>query len=220
MRCHNPGLAGYGPDKFIPAAESTGLIKELDEWVFENAIKDFSAVRETTGFTGQLAINISGLELLDERFPQKIKHIADKYKLPTSVLDLEVTETALVPDNPIVIKVLNELRHEGFSLSLDDFGTGYTSFNQLILYPADTLKIDRSFTNDLFSDDKSRSNVVQTIHELARIYKLRVIAEGVDTEEQLSYLQKLGCDWIQGYYLSPPIAKNEFISLINKVNKT
>lgn len=216
VRCHNEGLSGYGPDKFIPAAESTGLIKELDLWVIENAIKDFIHIRQSVGFTGKLAINISGLELLNSNFPQKVKDITEKLDIPCSVIDIEVTETALVADNPTVIQVLNDFSNQGFSISLDDFGTGYTSFNQLILYPAKSLKIDRSFTNALFDPGTSQAKVVQTIHDLAKIYKLRLIAEGVETKEQLDYLKKLGCDWVQGYFLSHPIERDEIITLLRK----
>jgi EAL domain-containing protein (putative c-di-GMP-specific phosphodiesterase class I) len=208
-------LAGYGPDVFIPVAESIGLIKALDEWVLNNAIKDFTLIREATGFEGKLSINISGVELLDENFPQKVKAIVESYNLPCSLIDIEVTETALVPDNPIVIKVLNEFASKGFSLSLDDFGTGYTSFNQLILYPATNLKIDRSFINDLFSDDESLAKVVKTIHDLAKIYQLNVIAEGVETQQQLEYLQNIGCECIQGYFLSQPVDKMGLIELLS-----
>ena len=215
LRCHSVELAGYGPDVFIPVAESIGLIKALDEWVLNNAIKDFTLIREATGFEGKLSINISGVELLDENFPQKVKAIVESYNLPCSLIDIEVTETALVPDNPIVIKVLNEFASKGFSLSLDDFGTGYTSFNQLILYPATNLKIDRSFINDLFSDDESLAKVVKTIHDLAKIYQLNVIAEGVETQQQLEYLQNIGCECIQGYFLSQPVDKMGLIELLS-----
>jgi diguanylate cyclase (GGDEF)-like protein len=214
LRCHSAELVDYGPDVFIPVAESIGLIKILDEWVLNNAIKDFTLIREATGFEGKLSINISGVELLDENFPQKVKAIVESYDLPCSLIDIEVTETALVPDNPIVIKVLNEFASKGFSLSLDDFGTGYTSFNQLILYPATNLKIDRSFINDLFSDDESLAKVVKTIHDLAKIYQLNVIAEGVETQQQLEYLQNIGCECVQGYFLAHPVDKMGLIELL------
>ncbi len=215
IRCHTPELKGYGPDQFIAVAESNGLIKKIDDWVLEHAISEFMLIRNTTGFTGKLAINVSGIELLDEYFPKKIKAIADIYQLPCSDLDIEITETAFVPDNPTVAAVLQEFEQIGFTLSLDDFGTGYTSFNQLVMYPARQLKIDRTFINDLFSSNESLAKVVKTLHDLAKIYGLKVIAEGVETEQQVEYLHAIGCDWMQGYLLSKPLTKDD---LINKLS--
>jgi diguanylate cyclase (GGDEF)-like protein len=215
IRCHTPELQGYGPDQFIAVAESNGLIKKIDDWVLEHAISEFMTIRASSHFTGKLAINVSGIALLDEHFPQKVKAIADIYQLPCSDVEIEITETAFVPDNPTVDNVLSEFSQLGLSLSLDDFGTGYTSFNQLILYPAQQLKIDRVFVNDLFSSDESLAKVVKTLYELAKIYDLKVIAEGVENQQQFDYLKAIGCDSMQGYYLSKPLSAEQLIPLLS-----
>ena len=215
IRCQQPDLKEYGPDIFIPIAESTGLIKKLDEWILENTFKEFVEIREVTGFTGKCCINISGIELLDVNFDHKIKMLLAKYQLPSSFIELEITETTLVPDNPAVIEILDKLSEMGVSLSIDDFGTGYTSFNQLILYPANGLKIDRSFVNDLFSSNAKNGKMVSIIQNLATIYQLSVVAEGVETQEQFDYLQSIGCDYLQGHFLSAPLDKNRLITLLN-----
>ena len=117
-----------------------------------------------------------------------------------------MTETALVAGDKACLETLNALNELGVSLALDDFGTGYTAFSQLIHYPAHCLKIDRSFVSDLFSE-----KVVLIIQNLAELYGLRVIAEGVETEEQLNYLKRHGCDWAQGYFLSRPLLWDDLI---------
>ncbi len=216
LRCQQPELDGHGPDDFIPVAESTGLIKSLDAWVLENSFKELVEVQMMTAFTGKLCINISGIELLDEEFPQTIGTLLDKHNLPSELIEFEITETSLVPDNPNVVKVLEQITGQGYSLALDDFGTGYTSFNQLILYPAGCLKIDRSFVRDIFSGNEARGKMVQIIRNLADIYELRVVAEGVETQEQFEFLKDIGCDWVQGYYLSKPLDKNDLVDLIGR----
>ena len=220
IRCKHPNLKNNGPESYIPVAESIGIIKEIDLWVIENSIKEFLEIKSITRFKGRLNINISGTELLDADFPEQIKYIFDQYNFSTSEVDLEIIETALVPDNQVVIKNLNELRRLGFNLALDDFGTGYTSFNQLILFPSDSLKIDRTFVKNLFSENESNQKTVEIIHNLAKNYKLKVVAEGVETVEQLEYLKSIGCNFVQGYYLSSPIEKEKLVSLIRIRNKS
>ena len=214
VRCNNPLLNGRGPDEFIPVAESTGLIREIDQWVLNNSIEDFNNIRESTGFEGKLSINISAIELFDEDFPKQLESILKKSALPEQTIELEITETSLVSDAKQIENVLEGLISVGVSLSLDDFGTGYTSFNQLILYPASSLKIDRSFVKEISSDSPSKSKLVEVFRNLADIYGLRVVAEGVETEQQFEYLKSIGCDWVQGYYLSRPVNKQELIKML------
>ena len=134
-----------------------------------------------------------------------------KNNVSPECVELEITETAFVAGDMTCLETLKALNELGVSLALDDFGTGYTAFSQLIHYPANCLKIDRSFVNDLFSASESRSKMVMIIQNLAKLYSLRVIAEGVETEEQLAYLKSLGCDWAQGYYLSRPMPWHELL---------
>ncbi len=214
LRCHNPELEGLGPDHFIPVAEATGLIKDIDLWVVDNALQAQGVLQKEHHFTGKICINISGVELHNELFPDQVKELLDRHNIKPESVELEVTETAFVAGDGTALKTLNALNELGVSLALDDFGTGYTAFNQLIHYPADCLKIDRSFVNDLFVEREARHKMVMIIQSLAKLYDLRVIAEGVETEAQLAYLKELGCDWAQGYFLSRPLAWGDLCQLL------
>ena len=214
LRCNSPELAGLGPDQFIPVAEATGLIKDIDLWVIDNTLKALVVLQQEHNFTGKACINISGVELHNEQFPAQVTALLDSHGVAPHNVELEITETAFVAGDPACLATLNALHELGVSIALDDFGTGYTAFNQLIHYPADCLKIDRSFVNDLFSEREARNKMVMIIQNLAQLYDLRVIAEGVETQEQLTYLKDLGCDWAQGYHLSRPLPWQDFLTLL------
>ena len=211
LRCDAPELEGIGPDEFIPVAESTGLIKDIDLWVIDAALQHLVALQQQHNFTGKMCINISGVELNNEHLPSQVKHLLEMYAVAPCSVELEVTETALVAGDKVCLDTLNALNALGVSLALDDFGTGYTAFSQLIHYPAHCLKIDRSFISDLFSGNNPKSKMVLIIQNLAELYGLRVIAEGVETEEQLNYLKRHGCDWAQGYFLSRPLLWDDLL---------
>lgn len=216
LRAENLQRLGIGPDRFIPIAEKTRLIKEIDLWVIDNAMARLVELQAATGFSGKFCINISGVELCNELFPAKVKQLIDTHGVTPSLIEFEITETAFVLDDIKSRTILRQLRDLGVSLALDDFGTGFTAFSQLINYPADCLKIDRSFVNDLFSVDVARHKMVRIIEDLAELYGLRVVAEGVETKEQLEYLQEIGCDWVQGYYLSRPLQWDALLSFIDE----
>ncbi len=215
LRCENPALQGIGPDRFIPIAESTGLIKKIDLWVIDHALALLKILMTEHGFTGTWCINFSGVELQNDAFPATVEALIKRYDVPPHMLELEITETALVQDDERANRILQDIRALGVSLSLDDFGTGYTAFNQLINYPADSLKIDRSFIWGLFSDQNDTREMVSIMQKLAQLYHLRTIAEGVETAEQLAFLQENGCEWAQGYHLSKPLAVDDFIKKLN-----
>ncbi|TMN71513.1 GGDEF-domain containing protein [Pseudoalteromonas sp. S1727] len=214
LRCQSPELKGVGPDQFIPVAEATGLIKDIDLWVIDNALQAQGILQNQHNFKGKICINISGVELHNEAFPLQVKNLLDYHKIKPESVELEVTETAFVAGDITCLRILKALDKLGVSIALDDFGTGYTAFNQLIHYPADCLKIDRSFVNDLFSEREARNKMVMIIQSLAKLYDLRVIAEGVETEAQLTYLREHGCDWAQGYYLSRPLKWDELLNVL------
>ncbi|CAD5288313.1 Diguanylate cyclase/phosphodiesterase [Alteromonas sp. 38] len=215
LRCQSPELEGFGPDHFIPVAEATGFIKEIDLWVIDNALQALVILQQEHYFKGQICINISGVELHNEPFPAQLKNLLERHNIAPESVELEVTETAFVADDAIGLETLKALDELGVSLALDDFGTGYTAFSQLIHYPADCLKIDRSFVNDLFSEREARNKMVMIIQNLAKLYDLRVIAEGVETEAQMNYLRENDCDWAQGYYLSRPLPWDDLLKLLS-----
>ena len=215
LRCQNLEVEGIGPERFIPIAEKTNLIKEIDLWVIENSMAAFIKLQSNYNFNGKFCINISGVEIQNELFPGKVKALLEKYCVSPSFIEFEITETAFILGDDKSTAILNEIRGLGISLALDDFGTGYTAFSQLIHYPADCLKIDRSFVNGLFSEHEARHKMVSIIKNLAELYELRVVAEGVETKEQLDYLQNIGCDWVQGFFLSRPLKWHDLEKLLS-----
>lgn len=214
VRANHPDLEGVGPDRFIPVAETTGLIKEMDLWVIDHSLLCMKELQDTHGFKGIMCINTSGVELQNEGFPKQVHLLLEKHQVDPSTIELEITETSLVLDDKKGIKILRQLREQGVTLSLDDFGTGYTAFSQLINYPVNCLKIDKSFVGGLFSENEARAKIVRIIHNLAEIYGLRVVAEGVETQDQLNYLRDSGCDWAQGHLLSQPVTKDALVELL------
>ena len=216
VRSDHPELLGIGPDKFIPVAETTGLIKELDLWVIENSLKHQKQLQIEHNYDGMMSMNTSGVELHNEGFPMQVGALLKEYDVDPATIELEITETSLVLDDQKGIKILEQLRELGISLSLDDFGTGYTAFSQLINYPVDCLKIDKSFVGGLFTDNDPRNKIVRIIQNLAEIYGLRVVAEGVENQAQLDYLRDNGCDWAQGYFLSEPVSLEQLGKLLNQ----
>ncbi|WP_339671933.1 GGDEF and EAL domain-containing protein [Dasania marina] len=219
LRSSNPMLNKCGPEKFIPVAESTGLIKKIDLWVIDQALRKLKEFNNTINYQKTFSINMSSVELHNKDFPKKVAKLIKKYNVDPKQIDLEVTETSLVAYDKNSIQVLNDLKALGVSLSLDDFGTGYTAFNQLIHYPVDHLKIDRSFVAALSNQDDKDQSMLEIIVSISRIYGLKTVAEGVETQQQLDYLIQLGCDYLQGYYLSKPLSEADLLSLLNKQNQ-
>ncbi|NIB42627.1 EAL domain-containing protein [Pseudomaricurvus alkylphenolicus] len=214
LRCPPLTQQGIGPDKFIPIAESTGLIKEIDLWVIEKSLQYLSMLKKEHGYKGYLAVNISGVELSNREFLLRVEELINGYDISPGDLEFEITETALAEGGGERESVLGRLKELGISLALDDFGTGYTAFNQLIHYPVDCLKIDRSFVEAISTGSAKSDAMIEIILALADLYQLQVVAEGVETEEQLNHLKELnGNTLVQGYLLSPPVSWSEFTKL-------
>ncbi len=210
IRCQSEGLAGIGPDKYIPVAEESGLIMDIDVFVIEQAFKYFSTVQENLPDDFRLAINISAKELYNDYFPQRLDSLASAYRIQRHKVELEITETSLVACDDKVIATLQNIKALGFELSLDDFGTGYTAFNQLQHYPVDTLKIDRSFVWNITDQNPAQETMVNVILSLAKLYDVKIVAEGVENQVQLDYLVHAGCDFFQGFYLAKPMSWDAF----------
>lgn len=218
IRSNFIGLQTHGPDQYIKIAEEYGLIQEIDLFVIEESFKHLSEILnkiDHNHFT--LSINISAVELQNPVFAEQVALLAEKYQVPTNLIEFEITETSLVDHDEKSIAMLNEIKLMGFKLALDDFGTGYTAFNQLQHFPVDTIKIDRSFVWGITNKEDNRETMVDVILTLAKLYKLNVVAEGVENKAQLAYLENAACDYYQGYFLSKPIQWGEFKALL-KVN--
>ncbi len=197
------------PLDFIPIAEETGLIVPIGDWVMRSACAQAAAwAVEGLGHL-KLSVNLSAAQFRQPGFVGRVSEILAKTALAPELLELELTESMLVEDTAASIAILSELNALGVSISIDDFGTGYSSLSYLKRFPLDALKIDRSFVRDLATDADDAAIVTATI-ALAHSLRLRVIAEGVETEAQLAFLRSLGCDEAQGYLYSPPIPAEEF----------
>ncbi|GAL28984.1 diguanylate cyclase [Vibrio variabilis] len=156
LRCPELTTFGIGPQEFIPFAERASIIKEIDMWVIGQAFKEIKSIQELGHSNLLFSINISSLELMSFDFPDKVKTLLNHYELEANKIEFEITETAFAPDDSRDLEVLFALKQLGFRLALDDFGTGFTSFNQLIRYPFDKLKIDKTFVDQILHDNPSK----------------------------------------------------------------
>jgi diguanylate cyclase (GGDEF)-like protein len=209
VRWQHPVKGMISPGEFIPLAEETGLINALGEWVLRHACIQ---LREwlNKGYPPLiLSVNISSRQLDDKRFVEKVQKVLADTNVPTELIELEITESAVMKSPDEVIPALEKLRTLGVSLAIDDFGTGHSSLNYLRRFPVNTLKIDRSFVNDI-SKSPQDSIIINGIIALAKSLKLKVIAEGVETYEQKMYLEQQKCDWLQGFYLYKPMPAEIF----------
>jgi diguanylate cyclase (GGDEF)-like protein/PAS domain S-box-containing protein len=208
VRWHHPQRGMVPPGEFIPLAETTGLIVQVGEWVLEEACAQ-AAVWQHAGLpTFRLAVNVSAREFTAS-LPGRVAETLARYRLDPHWLELEITESTLMHDIEHVIAIMDRISALGVALSLDDFGTGYSSLSYLKRFPIDTLKIDRSFTNGL-PVDASDCAIASTIISMGRRLGHRVIAEGVETLDQLEFLRTAGCDEVQGFLYGKPLPAYEF----------
>jgi len=207
IRWDHPTRGPISPAFFIPIAEQSGLIMNLGLFALRRAFEDSVRWKDL-----KIAVNVSAIQLRNKDFIDEVKMLVSRLKVRPSQFELELTEGILLGDDPETQDRLAELRRMGFSLALDDFGTGYSSLSYLQRYPIDKIKIDRSFIANLGLEDEA-SALVSAIVKLARALKLSVIAEGVETDDQLDHLNALGCSDVQGYLFSKPIQASEIDAL-------
>ncbi len=211
VRWHHPLHGLLTPERFIAIAEANGFIDQLDDWVLRRACHDLNSL-EHMGYPGlKIAVNCSALNLANDQLPGRIEQHLQATRCPAQCLELEVTESALLSNINRAIGLLERIRALGVCLSIDDFGTGYSSLAYLRRLPLDTLKIDRSFIQDLANSNQDRE-IVHAIIAMAHALHLKVVAEGVETGEQLAFLQDRGCDQVQGYLFSKPLPLEEIVS--------
>ena len=202
------------PDEFIPLAEATGVICELTQFALRRAMVDLEHwARE--GVIQRVAVNVSALDLAASDFVENIEHIFSKSRVPVSQLALEVTESALIRSPAEAISTLTALREKGIRLAVDDYGTGQSTLSYLKHLPVHELKIDKSFITSLAGNESDAIMVRSTIN-LAHELGLKVVAEGIEDQATLDILRQLGCDYVQGYFISKPIASGEFLELVMK----
>ena len=209
VRWNQPVKGKIPPDQFIPIAEESGLIIPLGLYVLKKACQEMKQWQEMTGKMLHVAVNVSLSQLYQENFLEEVRNVLRETEFDPKYLQLEITESMTIESTQI-IAVLRELKQMGIAIAIDDFGTGYSSLSYLTDFPFDCLKIDRSFVNKIGVSDKGGA-IVTTILAMAKHLQVKVVAEGIETAEQLVYLEQEGCDKIQGYYISRPITFDELV---------
>ena len=213
IRWNHPTKGLLGPFEFIGVAEQSGLIVEIGEWVIKQACLQIKQWISLGMDNIRVAVNLSTLQLRQKDFSDRILTLVEGAGLSPDYLELEITETVIMDNLSTAVDTLNRLHNRGFWISIDDFGTGYSSLSYLKHLPLDTLKIDRSFVQDIITDNYDKT-IVKTIIAMAHSMDLKVIAEGVETREQLALLRQYSCDEMQGYLFSRPVPAEEATQLL------
>jgi predicted signal transduction protein with EAL and GGDEF domain len=214
LRWRHPERGYISPASFIPIAEESGLILPIGEWVLERACAQ-AVAWQRAGFQIPVAVNVSGVQFQRQDLTAIVRRKLDATGLAPSLLHIEITETVIVSARDRAVAVLAQLRELGVRLALDDFGTGYSSLSYLKNFPIDTLKIDRSFVSEMLTDSTTAS-IIEAIISMTRVLGLSVIAEGVEDQAQYKFLQEIGCDAIQGFYVSKAVPADEFAKLLSE----
>jgi EAL domain-containing protein (putative c-di-GMP-specific phosphodiesterase class I) len=213
LRWEHPQRGTLDPESFIPLAEETGLIVPLGEWVLREACLQAKTWHDA-GLPIRIGVNLSVRQLHHKDLIRLVTSVLDESGIAPEMLQLEITEGDVMSNVEFIIGVLHGLRAMGVGISVDDFGTGYSSLSYLKRFPIDSVKIDRSFVRDL-ATDPSDAAIVTTVIAMARNLSLRVVAEGVETNEQLEFLRLRNCDEYQGYLISRPVPANAFARLLS-----
>jgi len=196
------------PMQFIPIAEKSGAIVPIGAWVMDESIRTYAEWRKQYDYPMVLSLNISAIQYAQDDFISNVIETIDKYGVSHDEIELEITESVLINDFRDIIEKLHVLREYGIRISLDDFGTGYSSLSYLKGLPITTLKIDKSFIDTILLDENTKV-ITESIVFMVKKLGFETIAEGVETEEQYTYLESIGCDGIQGYYLNRPMPADE-----------
>lgn len=215
LRWNHPQLGTIPPLDFIPLAEETGLITSIGEWALQEACRQNKLWVQAFGRPLKVSVNLSARQLKSPHLAVRFKAILESTGLPANLLELELTETALMEDPAAAAKTLKELKSTGIALSIDDFGTGHSSLAYLRQFPIDSVKLDRSFLLDTVADVnplKLAESIINLVHTL----NLSVVAEGVESQEILDFLKSARCDEVQGYFLAKPMPADEFEAFIHK----
>ncbi|MCQ6274991.1 EAL domain-containing protein [Bacillus sp. V3B] len=215
LRWNHPSWGTVSPVEFMPIAEETGQIVEIGEWVLRKVCEQIHAWKEKTIIPVRIAVNFSAQQFLQKHLVDHIQQILTETSVNPEFLEIEITESVILGNEDMITHTLQQLRKIGIPISLDDFGTGYSSLNYLRRFPVDTIKIDQSFIQDISQNKNHSRAIVECISSLANSLNLSVVAEGVETEEQLNIIRNYHCQEFQGYLCSPPIlAKDleEFLS--------
>jgi diguanylate cyclase (GGDEF)-like protein/PAS domain S-box-containing protein len=219
VRWHHPERGLLYPEEFLPLAEETGFITEIDEWVLRNTCSQLRSLMSAGLFPFCLAVNLSGRQFRNPELVDKISRILKEYNVPPDSLEIEITEGTVMIDIEHTSERLKELKQMGVRIAIDDFGTGYSSLNYLKRLPLQKLKIDKSFVQDIARDPEDRA-IISAVTALAHTMNMKVLAEGVETQEQLSLLSVADCDQAQGFFFSHPLPPDDFQVLMSTAAKS
>ncbi|MET0067459.1 MAG: EAL domain-containing protein [Candidatus Thiodiazotropha sp.] len=219
LRWHQPELGMIPPGEFIPLAEETGMIIELGEWVLKEACRQNKAWQAAGYAPIRIAINLSSMQFIQRDLSTRVARCLSESGLQAEYLEFEITESIIMRNVNETIATLDEFKSMGISISVDDFGTGYSSLSYLKRFPLDVLKVDRSFVKDI-PDDQDDVTITSAIIAMAHQLNLGVVAEGVETEEQLAFLRQQGCELAQGYHFSKPLPAYEFELLLSRLEES
>lgn len=214
IRWQHPGLGQIAPSQFIPIAEANGSIRLLGRWILFQSCRMLARWQKEGIRDMQIAVNLSPLQFLQDDLVETILNVLKVNQLPAGSLKLEITEGAIMEDPEDSIEKMKALREAGIRLCIDDFGTGYSSLAYLKRLPVDVLKIDKSFVDDI-STNQNNQQIVRAIINLAKNLQMETLAEGVEYREQLEFLNEEGADFIQGYYFSPPVDEAAFRAFLD-----
>lgn len=209
VRWQHPELGMIPPGRFIPLFESNGLIRELDHYVWREAAAQIGDWRKRLGCSAPVSVNVSRIDMMDPDLADTFCRLVEENGLSFDDLHLEITESAYTEDSEEIIRVVSGLRARGFKIEMDDFGAGYSSLNMITKLPIDALKLDMMFIRTAFHET-GNTGILKIMLDISRYLSVPMIAEGVETEEQMLTLQGLGCDIVQGYYFARPMPAKDF----------
>ncbi|MBF0249020.1 MAG: EAL domain-containing protein [Alphaproteobacteria bacterium] len=213
LRWNNPEVDRAGPDVFIPIVERNGQILPIGEWALRTACRQAKTWNDVHGFPVKMAVNLSARQFTSGDLVGVVRKILEETGLSPRLLELEVTERLLMDDSHDLMSTMTALRDIGVSLSIDDFGTGYSALSYLKKYPFDTLKVDRAFVSGV-EDDESDATLVRAIVAMAHGLRLEVVAEGIESAGQQTFLKTLNVEYLQGYHFARPLSAEDFTALL------
>ena len=215
LRWQHPDLGVVPPARFIPVAEETGLIVPIGKWVLRTACAQNVAWQREGLPSICMAVNLSARQFADENLVKDVVAVLEETGMNPELLELELTESMVMHNPERTTKVLTAIKQMGVRIAIDDFGVGYSSLAQIKRFPIDTLKVDRSFIRDLEGNAEDRA-ITEAIISMGKTLSLTVVAEGVETQEQQSFLVDHSCDAMQGFYFSKPIEPDQFAAFLQK----
>ncbi|MBP5751075.1 MAG: EAL domain-containing protein [Firmicutes bacterium] len=216
VRWQHPVHGMVSPGVFIPLFEDKGLIQKVDRFVWKEAAEQMRRWKEKYGFVLPMSVNVSRIDVYAPDFVENFENLMEANGLDPKDYYLEITESAYTEDSVQLLSVVQELREKGFSVEMDDFGSGYSSLNMISMLPIDAIKLDMNFIRGMRSKESKNTRIIELMIDIAQYLDIPVIAEGVETKEQVELLRQLGCTVVQGYYFSKPVTADEFEVFIEK----